>query len=509
MSVTAMPDIASVRPIIGLEIHVELATRRKLFADAPNPAHDEFDNADPNTLTDAVVLALPGALPVINRSAIEHSMRVGMALGCQIASVSRWDRKNYFYPDLPKGYQISQYADPVCGPGITNWPINADGSNHTVRIERAHLEEDAGKLLHELPGGGKIDFSIVDLNRAGTPLLEIVTAPDFQSAEQVVNFARFLRNVCRHLRVSHCTMQKGHIRFEPNINCELTLADGSTVRTPITEVKNLNSFRAVQGAIEYELREQPKRWAETGIAFAPGTKTTRGWNDNSMQTTLQREKEEANDYRYFPDPDLLAIEIDAEWQERVRATVKELPHVRTGRWASSYKLDDRECETLIDDPDTADLFDTAINIVGNNHAKTVANLLLQTGMKLAKERGTTAAALGVSAEHIAAIAQMRDAGDIGSGAIEPLFLASIESERGEEPRAAAERQGLIQVRDEGALRAWCRSAIDDPANAPSVADLRAGKQQAIGRLIGAIMKSSAGKADAKAAREMILEMLAE
>ena len=183
--------------------------------------------------------------------------------------------------------------------------------------------------------------------------------------------------------------------------------------------------------------------------------------------------------------------------------------VRTGRWASSYKLDDRECETLIDDPDTADLFDTAINIAGNNHTRTVANLLLQTGMKLAKERGTTAAALGVSAEHIAAIAQMRDAGDIGSGAIEPLFLASIESERGEEPRAAAERQGLIQVRDEGALRAWCRSAIDDPANAPSVADLRAGKQQAIGRLIGAIMKSSAGKADAKAAREMILEMLAE
>ncbi|MCA9283367.1 MAG: Asp-tRNA(Asn)/Glu-tRNA(Gln) amidotransferase subunit GatB, partial [Phycisphaerales bacterium] len=367
MSATSTPHIASVRPIIGLEVHVELATRRKLFADAPNPAHEDFDTAEPNTLTDAVVLALPGALPVINRNAIELSMRVGMALGCKIASVSRWDRKNYFYPDLPKGYQISQYADPVCGLGVTNWPINLDGSAHIIRIERAHLEEDAGKLLHELPGsggGGAIDFSIVDLNRAGTPLLEIVTAPDFESAEQVVNFARLLRNVCRHLRVSRCIMQKGHIRFEPNINCELTLADGSTARTPITEVKNLNSFRAVQGAIEYELQEQPKRWAETGVTFAPGTKTTRGWNDNSMQTTLQREKEEANDYRYFPDPDLLAIEIDAEWQARVRESVTELPHERTARWASSYKLDERECETLIDDPDTADLFDTAVAIGG-------------------------------------------------------------------------------------------------------------------------------------------------
>ncbi len=499
-------EIVGVRGVIGLEVHVELATRRKLFAGVGNPAHRSFEDAGVNELTDGVVLGLPGSLPVVNRQAIELSMRVGVALGCELARVTRWDRKGYFYPDLPKGYQISQYADPVCGRGAVEWPIGAGGVRKRIGIERAHLEEDAGKLLHELPGGAPIDGSIVDLNRAGTPLLEIVTAPDFETADEVVAFARLLRNVCRHLRVSACVMQKGHIRFEPNINCVLSLADGREVRTPITEVKNLNSFRSVQGAIEYELREQPTRWLETGVEQAPGTKTTRGWDDARLTTILQRQKEEAQDYRYFPDPDLLGIAIDDAWATGVRSEVGELPHDRSIRWGERFGLDEREREAMIDDPDTADLFDDAVIAAGEPRARGVANLILQTGMKLANEKQTTVAGLGLRADQLAAIAQMRDAGEIGSGAVEPLIGAVAGS--GEDVRDAAARLGLVQVRDEGMLLGWCRAAVDDPANAASVADLRAGKQQAIGRLVGAVMKASGGKADAKRAREIILELIA-
>jgi len=301
----AAATIVATRLKVGLEVHVELDTRTKMFTRAGNPASAEFEGAAPNTLIDPVVLALPGALPVLNERAIELSIRVGLALGCSIAEVTRWDRKSYFYPDLPKGYQISQYALPLCFDGSVDWPIEPDGSEKRIGIVRAHLEEDAGKLLHEAPGGRPIDHSIVDLNRAGTPLLEIVTQPDFTTPEQVVNFARTLRTVCRFVGASRCVMQKGHIRFEPNINCVLEMDDGRTVTTPITEIKNLNSFRSLEMAIRAELAAQPERWREDGREMGPGEKVTRGWDDAKNATFVQREKEDAHDYRYFPDPDLL------------------------------------------------------------------------------------------------------------------------------------------------------------------------------------------------------------
>jgi aspartyl-tRNA(Asn)/glutamyl-tRNA(Gln) amidotransferase subunit B len=262
------PAIHSVKLKVGLEVHVELATRTKMFSRCPSPAHPEYDGAAPNTLIDPVVLALPGALPVMNREAVQMAMMVGLALNCSIAQRTKWDRKSYFYPDLPKGYQISQYDLPLCFDGIVSVPaiddkgFVAEGEAKQIGIIRAHLEEDAGKLLHEAPGGHAIDFSIVDWNRAGTPLLEIVTQPDFETADQVVSFARMLRNICRFLGVTEGIMQKGHMRFEPNINLILTLEGGKTVATPITEVKNLNSFKSLRGAIEYELTEQPRRWVE-------------------------------------------------------------------------------------------------------------------------------------------------------------------------------------------------------------------------------------------------------
>ncbi|MEX2219975.1 MAG: Asp-tRNA(Asn)/Glu-tRNA(Gln) amidotransferase subunit GatB, partial [Phycisphaerales bacterium] len=328
--------IQSVRLIVGMEVHVELATRSKMFSRAPSPAHPASDAAPPNTLVDPVVAGLPGALPVANRAAVEMAMMVGLALGCQIATRTKWDRKSYFYPDLPKGYQISQYDLPLCGRGEVELPATdsvAQASRlpttRRIRITRAHLEEDAGKLLHELPAAGgqsqPIDFSIADYNRAGTPLLEIVTEPDFDSADQAVAFARMLRTTCRFLGVSEGVMQKGHMRFEPNINCELTLDDGRTVRTPIVEVKNLNSFKSLRGAIEFEAQDQPRRWAQTRREQTPGTKTTRGWDDARAVTVPQREKEEAHDYRYFPDPDLLPVMINESWREPVRARHPHLP----------------------------------------------------------------------------------------------------------------------------------------------------------------------------------------
>jgi aspartyl-tRNA(Asn)/glutamyl-tRNA(Gln) amidotransferase subunit B len=508
----AMAEILTVSLKVGMEIHVELATRTKMFSRVASPASPEFEDAEPNTLIDPVVLGLPGALPVLNRAAIEKSMLVGLALGCQISRDTKWDRKSYFYPDLPKNYQISQYDLPLCYDGALD-VHTPDGRTARIGIVRAHLEEDAGKLLHEWPGGQPINHSIVDLNRAGTPLLEIVTAPDFTSADQAEAFARQLRNLCRFLGVTEGIMQKGHMRFEPNINTIIELSDGRLVTTPIVEIKNLNSFKALRGAIEFELREQPGRWRETGLEMASGTKSTRGWDDVREATVLQREKEEAHDYRYFPDPDLLPVRIDEAWIERIRAELPELPRARSERYQREFGLGERDAAAIVEERGTCELFEAA---VGEAHGaggggaiereiagRTAANLILQAGGRLANERGVHVHELGLSAVQLAGIIVLREQNKVSANGAELLFEALCDSD--EEAPAAAARLNLVQVSDAGQLEAWVDGVLDDPANAQAVADLRAGKQQAIGRLVGGVMKLSAGKADAKAVREMILE----
>ena len=507
-----MPEVRSITTRIGMEIHVELATRTKMFTRCPSPAHALADEPEPNSLIDPVVLALPGALPVLNREAIEMSIRVGLALRCRIPEWTRWDRKNYFYPDLPKAYQLSQYDHPVCAEGEVSWPIAEGGTEKPIRITRAHLEEDAGKLLHEKPGGIPIDYSIVDLNRAGTPLLEIVTEPDFSTADECVRFSQLLRHTCRHLGVTLGVMQQGHMRFEPNINCTLTLDDGRTVNTPITEVKNLNSFKALRGAIEYELREQPKRFLADAREMGAGTKSTRGWDDTRLITTLQREKEDAHDYRYFPDPDIPPVNVPRQWVESIRASVGKLPHELAHDYQHAMGLAEKEAAALIDEPADTVLFEEALttycesnNIPRAQGGKPVANLLLQTGRRLANEQGTTIRALGISAEQIAGVTHLKELGTISSSGAAQLFEALCASD--ESPQAAADRLGLAQVRDESALAGWCDSVINDPANANAVQDVRAGKLQAAGRLIGSVMQLSQGKADAKAVREMLIERI--
>jgi len=511
------PQIESARLIVGLEIHVELATRSKMFTRAASPAHAVGGEPEPNSLIDPVVLGLPGALPVMNREAVDLAMLVGLALGCEIASVSVWDRKSYFYPDLPKGYQISQYDRPLCvggrvqyAPGDEQGHLDLDAPAKTVRITRAHLEEDAGKLLHEAPGGGTIDGSNVDWNRAGTPLLEIVTEPDFSSPDDAVSFARQLRDICRFLGASEGVMQGGHMRFEPNVNCELTLADGRVVRTPIVEVKNLNSFRALHGAIEYEARAQPQRWLKDGVEHGAGTKSTRGWDDAGQRTLLQREKEDAHDYRYFPDPDLVPVEVDGAWLGRVRARLVELPLERRRRYARDYGLGSVQGGQLVEERGDCEFFEAAVRAAEEagaaNAGKGVANLVLQTGARLANERGVLVSSLGISPEQVGAVAAMRAGGEIGSDAGDTLFeMLCAEGMGGADVRKLAERKGLLVVRDEGRLDAWCDEVI--ASNAAIADDVRAGKTQAVGRLIGAVMKLSGGSADAKAVRERLLEKL--
>ncbi|MEK6701870.1 MAG: Asp-tRNA(Asn)/Glu-tRNA(Gln) amidotransferase subunit GatB, partial [Planctomycetota bacterium] len=392
-------DIESVQLIVGMEVHVELSTRSKMFSRAPSPAHAAVGGAEdtPNTLIDPTVLGLPGALPVMNREAVERSIMVGLALGCSIAARTKWDRKSYFYPDMPKAYQISQYDLPLCFDGAIDVPAvdergNIDLSKEATRIGiiRAHLEEDAGKLMHEAPGGGggaPIDFSIVDYNRAGTPLLEIVTQPDFRSAEQCVAFGRMLRDICRCLGVTQGVMQRGHMRFEPNINTIITLKDGHLIRTPIVEVKNLNSFKSLKGAVEFELADQPRRWLGDRKEMGKGMKVTRGWDDDRGVTFVQREKEDAHDYRYFPDPDLPPVVVSEEWRERLRAGLPELPHVRLRRYVKQYDLDTKEAAALVEEPGTRELYEAAIEamvglaVPASRAGRLAANLLLHRRFK--------------------------------------------------------------------------------------------------------------------------------
>ena len=510
--------IASVQLVVGLEIHVELATRSKMFTRAPNPAHAEFEDAEPNTLIDPLVLALPGALPVMNKAAIEMSALVGLALGCQIAERSVWDRKSYFYPDLPKAYQISQYDQPLCFDGAIDVPamdeagfILPDEPETRVGIVRAHLEEDAGKLLHEAPGGAPIDHSIVDLNRAGTPLLEIVTAPDFRTVESAVAFCRLLHTTCRFLGVTRGIMQKGHMRFEPNINCVLTLDDGHQVRTPIVEIKNLNSFRAVAGAIRCELREQPRRWAETGEEHGPSMKSTRGWDDAAERTVLQRSKEDALDYRYFPDPDLVPVRIDAPWLGQIRARLPELPAARFRRYRDQLGLADRDAQQIAFDRSAADLLDGAVTdaiergLGRTEAARLVGHLITQTLARLANKRGVEPSSFCLSHGSVAEIAAMRHEGAISAQSADRIVEHLLDHPAETDARAYAEREGLLQISDAGALEGWADEVI---AEFPDIAQqIRGGKQQAIGRLIGEVMKRSGGQADAKAVRDILLSKL--
>lgn len=489
---------------VGLEIHVELSTRTKMWTSVPNVAHPDNFNAEPNSIIDPIVIGMPGTLPVMNKQAVAMSIKVGLGLGCEISKWCKWDRKSYYYPDLPKNYQISQYDLPLVGEGVFDVPDSDDPHAPTtpIRILRAHLEEDAGKLMHEAPGGQKIDHSIVDLNRAGTPLLEIVTYPDFTTSDQVVTFGKMLRNICRFLNVSEGIMQKGHMRFEPNINVIIE-KDGESFATPIVEIKNLNSFKAVSGAIEYEHIRQVEQWLEDGIVMGMGTKQTRGWDDNRGITLLQREKEDAHDYRYFPDPDLIPVEVSDQWIQDIQKEIPELPHVREKRYVEEYGLGIKEARTIVDERDVCFFYEDII--AAGVNPKRAAAILLNNLAKRANESACLASDLGITPAQIATIEAMQQTNKISSNGADELYGLCISQGPEAKPDELAESKGLLQVSDDGALEKWVQDAID--AEPQAADDVRQGKMSAIGRLIGTVMKLSQGKANPKVVQEKIKELL--
>ncbi|HOW69986.1 MAG TPA: Asp-tRNA(Asn)/Glu-tRNA(Gln) amidotransferase subunit GatB [Phycisphaerae bacterium] len=482
-----------IRPIIGLEIHVQLATKSKLFCSCPV----EF-GAEPNSNVCPVCLGMPGVLPVMNRQAFEFSVRTAVALHCEIAAFTKWDRKSYYYPDLPKNYQISQYDLPLSFDGAFDVPAGVGGGTRRVGIIRAHLEEDAGKNLHEHPG-----ITRVDLNRTGTPLLEIVTEPDLSSADEAYNFCVELQRLVTYLGVSEGNMQKGQMRFEPNVNVAIE-HDGQEYRTPISEVKNLNSFRAVRGAIAHEIERQVNDWmADRDYVIGKRPKENRGWDDVRGITEFQRSKEEAHDYRYFPDPDLVPVEISDECLERIRASVGELPLEREARMQADYGLSQADAATILRDRATVDLFEEA---AGFGHAPTLGKQFISFWLAQANARGCRIAQLGIDAGRLGELSRITADGVINATAAQAVAEKMLDS--GDSPTAIAERDGLVQVRDQGAMAGWVTQAFE--ANAKAVQDALANpkkKAQARGFLLGQVMKISGGQADPKMVGRLIDEKL--
>jgi len=473
--------------IVGLEIHLQLSTKTKMFCGCAL----EFA-AQPNSRVCPVCLGMPGVLPVMNKQAYEYAVLTALALNCEIAEFTKWDRKSYYYPDLPKNYQISQYDLPLSSEGFIEIPLPG-GKTKKIGIIRAHLEEDAGKNLHATG-----NFSQVDLNRAGTPLLEIVTKPDMNSAEEVRALAVELQRMVRFLGVSEADMQKGHMRFEPNINLVIT-KDGKEYKTPIVEVKNLNSFRALERSVEYEVQRQFDEFVETGKTMQMGNKSTRGWDDARQETFLQREKEEAHDYRYFPEPDLVPVRVSKEWLDEIRGRICELPIKKQMRYVKEYGLSDYDAGVLTAERQTAEFFEQSIAAGGE--PKRICNLLTQVALKLANEKGCSAAELGVTPKGLAELAKMVEQGQVSASAGNSIFAGMVTT--GKSPQQIASEQNLIQKSDADELEGFVDEVI--AANPKAVEDAKSGgkkSQKSMSFLVGQVMQKTKGQANPKVVSEI-------
>jgi aspartyl-tRNA(Asn)/glutamyl-tRNA(Gln) amidotransferase subunit B len=474
--------------VIGLEVHVQLKTASKMFTRVAAGY-----GAPPNTLTDPVVLALPGALPVLNKEALDKIIKAGLMLGCTIAPVCKWDRKNYFYPDSPKNYQISQYDQPICLAGSVEIELpgearNVMGEHKQIPLTRIHLEEDVGKLTHE------VHDSLVDYNRAGTPLMEIVSEPAMHSAEEAFAFLTSLRMTMVQGGISDCDMEKGQLRCDANISIRPI---GQTKLGVKVELKNLNSISYVRDGIALEIRRQ------TAVLTGGGSivQETRQYDGEAGTSVAMRSKEMAHDYRYFPDPDLLPVQVDAAWQATIRATIPELPYARQRRFITQYQLPYTITAVLVPERDLADFFEEVAPLCG--HPQAVANWLVNDLRRELAAGGIALAASKIRPAQIAALVNLVEQGEISMTAAKEVFNDMFQT--GEAPAAIVLRKNLKQSTDSGALEEWVRCAI--VANPRAVAEFLAGKEQAINAVKGAVMKASQGKANPRLVDELVRRQL--
>jgi|LSQX01.2.fsa_nt_gb aspartyl-tRNA(Asn)/glutamyl-tRNA(Gln) amidotransferase subunit B len=469
--------------VIGLEVHVELATKTKIFCSCPT----DFGSA-PNTNVCPVCLAMPGTLPVLNKKAVEYAIKAALALNCHIPSYAKFDRKNYFYPDLPKAYQISQYDLPLAVNGYLE--IECDGVKRRIGINRVHLEEDAGKLVHSEFG----DYSLADYNRGGVPLIEIVTEPDLRSPVEAKAFLEKLKSIMLYTGVSDVKMEEGSLRCDANISLRPAGADYFGVRT---EIKNMNSFRAVQRGLEYE----EQRHLEILSAGGELVQETRRWDEDKGVTYAMRSKEEAEDYRYFPDPDLVPVIVDEAWVEEIRKSLPEMPEERRQRYMAEWGLSSYDAEVITASKAMADFFEA---VMADYHdAKTAANWMMGEIAKHLNAAGIEINESRLTPAHLLELLKLVDEGTI-SGKIAKTVFAEVFAS-GKMPAEIVKEKGLVQITDEDAIAAIVDRVIKE--NPKPVTDYREGKAKALGFLVGQVMKLSRGKANPELANRLLRERL--
>lgn len=473
--------------VIGLEVHTELQTTTKIFCSC----RTSF-GADPNTNVCPVCLGLPGVLPVLNKKVLEYAVRAGLALNCEISRFSKFDRKNYYYPDLPKNFQTSQFDLPICEHGYLD--VEVDGEKRRIRITRAHMEEDAGKLVHHGTSITDSDYSLVDYNRTGTPLLEIVSEPDMRSAKEAVAYMEKMRAILQYVGISDCRMEEGSLRCDANVSVRPV---GQKELGTKTEIKNINSFKGVERAIEYEAMRQAELLEDGGKVV----QETRTWDEKEGVTKSMRTKEEANDYRYFPEPDLVPFTVSDEYIENIRKLLPELPDARKERYMKEFGLSSEDAVFMTNDKATADYFEAAV--AAGADPKAAVNWLMGEFASQLSNDGIEIDKAPVSAENLAALLKLISKGTI-SGKIAKKVFATMWKEGGN-PDDIVKAQGLVQISDTAELSKLVDEVVGN--NPKAVEDFKAGKKKAVGALVGQIMKATKGKANPRVINELLNKKL--
>lgn len=473
--------------VIGLEVHTELQTTTKIFCGCKTSF-----GAEPNTNVCPVCLGLPGVLPVLNKRVLEFAVRAGLALNCEISRFSKFDRKNYYYPDLPKNFQTSQFDLPICERGHLDIEVN--GEKKQIRITRAHMEEDAGKLIHHGTSITDSDYSLVDYNRTGTPLLEIVTEPDMRSAKEAVAYLEKMRAILQYIGISDCRMEEGSLRCDANVSVRPV---GQKELGTKAEIKNINSFKGVEKAIEYEALRQAEILEDGGKII----QETRTWDEKEGVTKSMRTKEEANDYRYFPEPDLAPFTVSEEYIEDIRKTLPELPDERRERYIANFGLSSTDAQYMTNDKDTSDYFEKVV--AAGADPKASVNWIMGEFASQLSNAGIEIAKAPVTPENLAKLLALIAKGTI-SGKIAKKVFAEMWKD-GADPEEIVKAQGLVQISDTGALKELVVKVIAN--NPKAVEDFKAGKKKAVGALVGQIMKETKGKANPKVINELLNDEL--